>query len=774
VALAKIIAVLRGTITHTVRQFEEFASWCSKNPGHAAALGILLGVILFVVGTIIEIALTYMSSSSSASVTQQLVTSASTRATPAAEQQVGAAVASIAKGASEGDMLQQKAFDLLKENKSAEAAALLHEYAVEQTKEIAKNTKNVAMAWRNLGAIAGLNDPKRALDAYKEALKFDQDDVASLYGSGEILSNRGDLPNAEKQFSRVVALTKESDPPHVWALVGLADINASRGDLPAALALYRDSLSIAKKLGQASDLGDVQHQRQVMAINNRIGDVLVAEGNLDDALAAYRLALDISARLARETRADNKNPFAQRDLSVADNKIGDVLLERGDLRDAEEWYQAGTAIAIQNARTYTGLNDVLVQHDLWASYMKCGRVRERQGDHFGAAKFFNQSISIIRKLVDTDTEDRQASHDLMASYIDMGKTFLSEWNLQGAQKYFDAALSIANSLIRADPDNAFWQHDFTVASQQMGDVLGPQGKLQDALEQYHQDTNILEQLTKRDPGHDVWQQDLWLSYQRVGNTLHLMGKIPDAVIAYSSALNLAERRSADGNRAEVWMHSQAASLAAIGDAYMAPTETIDVHLAKDAIEDADSRYRRAFDLFNYLVSADPKDLNLKRDVSVLYSKIGQVREYQNNPVGAIKSFNVGLDIAKELAKKDTTNADWQRNVMAIYNDIGNLLIKENDIPSAFARYSAALTIAAKLASGDPANLDWQRDLSISDNKIGDALMAVRQPRAARDWYLAAEVIAGRLTSADPSNAIWQSDLAACKSRLAVTNGNSAP
>jgi hypothetical protein len=97
---------------------------------------------------------------------------------PGAQQAVGAAVQSIAQGAEEGDPRLKEALGLLKENKLAEAAQLLKVVAEDKTaraeKAVAqaeKDRKEAVIAYRNLGAIAGLANPKRALEAYEKGLR---------------------------------------------------------------------------------------------------------------------------------------------------------------------------------------------------------------------------------------------------------------------------------------------------------------------------------------------------------------------------------------------------------------------------------------------------------------------------------------------------------------------------------------------------------------------------------------------------------------------------
>ena len=80
----------------------------------------------------------------------------------------------------------------LEEDKIADATQLLNAVAEDKTARIDKDRKEAAIAYRNLGAIAGLADPKRALEAYEKAIALDPDDLKSLYRAGVIQIDFGD------------------------------------------------------------------------------------------------------------------------------------------------------------------------------------------------------------------------------------------------------------------------------------------------------------------------------------------------------------------------------------------------------------------------------------------------------------------------------------------------------------------------------------------------------------------------------------------------------
>jgi putative tryptophan/tyrosine transport system substrate-binding protein len=108
---------------------------------------------------------------------------------------------------------------------------------------------------------------------------------------------------------------------------------------------------------------DMTYQRDLSVAYNEVGDVLVAQGKLDEALKAYRDSLAIAERLAA---ADRSNTQWQRDLLVAYSKVGDVLVAQGKLDEALKAYRDSLAIAERLAAA--DRSNTQWQRDLSVSY----------------------------------------------------------------------------------------------------------------------------------------------------------------------------------------------------------------------------------------------------------------------------------------------------------------------------------------------------------------------------------------------------------------------
>jgi tetratricopeptide (TPR) repeat protein len=83
-----------------------------------------------------------------------------------------------------------------------------------------------------------------------------------------------------------------------------------------------------------------------------------------------------------------------------------------------------------------------------------------------------------------------------------------------------------------------------------------------------------------------------------------------------------------------------------------------------------------------LAQADPGNAGWKRDLSVSYSKIGDVLVAQGNLPEAMRYYRDGLALVERLANADPGNARWQSDLPAFYSKIGAVLRAQGRLPEA--------------------------------------------------------------------------------------------
>jgi hypothetical protein len=120
-------------------------------------------------------------SAENASLRRQLEEARQAPQAPGSEQALAEAIYAAEKQAEAGQPRAEEALALLAAGKLAEATALFEAEAVEK-KTASRASAKEAAAYRNLGAIAGLADPKHALEAYEEAVALDPDVFRACFG----------------------------------------------------------------------------------------------------------------------------------------------------------------------------------------------------------------------------------------------------------------------------------------------------------------------------------------------------------------------------------------------------------------------------------------------------------------------------------------------------------------------------------------------------------------------------------------------------------------
>ncbi|MFZ2137432.1 MAG: toll/interleukin-1 receptor domain-containing protein, partial [Xanthobacteraceae bacterium] len=267
-----------------------------------------------------------------------------------------------------------------------------------------------------------------------------------------------------------------------WMLIQFARNYEILGDTGKQFARANEAYRLLAGLA-AERPNDMTYQRDLSVAYDEIGKVLVAQGKLDDALQAYRDYQPIAERLAA---TDPSNTKWQRDLSVLYEKVGDVLRAQGKLDEALKAYRDSRAIA--------------------------------------------------ERLAAADRSNTLWQRDLSLSYERVGDTLVAQGKLDEALKAYRDSLAIHERLAAADRGNTLWQRDLSVMYNKVGDVLVAQGKLDEALKVCRDGLAIAERLAAADRSNTQWQRDLSVSYDRVGDVLKAQGKLDEALKAYRDSL----------------------------------------------------------------------------------------------------------------------------------------------------------------------------------------------------------------------------------------------
>ena len=270
------------------------------------------------------------------------------------------------------------------------------------------------------------------------------------------------------------------DPSIHWDWVELGRLYQALGNLPGALRAAQGAVKTA------SD------EREQSVANNAIGDVLVAQGQLEAAAQAYRDGLGIRKQLVA---SDASNTEWQRDLSISYNKLGDVAVAQGQLEAAAQAYRDGLGIAKQLVAR--DASNTQWQRDLSVSYERVGDVAVAQGQLEAAAQAYRDGLGIRKQLVASDASNTEWQRDLYVSYNKLGDVEMVQGDLKTAAQTYSAGLTIAKQLAARDPSNTEWQRDLSEFYRELGDLAEKQNTLSEARAYWKQAYDVLSSIDKR-------------------------------------------------------------------------------------------------------------------------------------------------------------------------------------------------------------------------------------------------------------------------------------
>ena len=123
----------------------------------------------------------------------------------------------------------------------------------------------------------------------------------------------------------------------------------------------------------------------------------------------------------------------------------------------------------------------------------------------------------------------------------------------------------------------------------------------------------------------------------------------------------------------------------------------------------------------------PGNTGRQSDLVASYVNVGDFLMAQGNLAQALKWYREGLAVelagADRLAKANPENAVWQHNLSLSYSRVGDVLMAQGNLAEALKSYQDGLAVADRLAKSDPEDAGRQRDVSISYKKIGDVIAA---------------------------------------------------
>ena len=311
--------------------------------------------------------------------------------------------------------------------------------------DITLKNPNNAEAWRLKGDIHlfGRNQPDEALAAYRKAIEAKPDFLAAYTNSLTILLSRGDIAEASKQLDQLAKIAPNS--PQTKYLQ--AQLAYQKRDFKMARELSQQLIKIAPDNPMALQLAG--------AVELQLNSLLQAELLLNKAVAAApelvlarRMLVMTYLRTGQPTKAlTTLNQGLAKGIvdPESDSVAGEVYLQNGDVKKAEEYFAKASKAAPKNNRKRTSL--ALAQMMTGNTDTAFGELQDIAASDTGVtADLALISVHLRRSEYDKalkaieSLERKQPDKPLAANL--QGRTLLAKKDLAGARKSFERALTI--------------------------------------------------------------------------------------------------------------------------------------------------------------------------------------------------------------------------------------------------------------------------------------------------------------------------------------------
>ena len=335
--------------------------------------------------------------------------------------------------------------------------------------------------------------------------------------------------------------------------------------------------------------------RQGYLMADSIATPLAHTGRLLDARDLWRRSADLFAGLSNEAP---ENVDYARDLSYSYNKLGDLSMSGGDPAAARRYYEDGLTIRKRLAGAAPENADYA--RDLSVSYDRLGDLARSGGDPAAARWFYEDGLTIRKRLAGAAPENADYARDLSVSYERLGDLAISGGDPAAARRYYEDGLTIRKRLAGAAPENADYARDLSISYERLGDLSRSGGDPATARRYYEDMLKIHRRLSGAAPENAEYARDLSRSYERLGD-LSMSGGDPAAARRY---------------------------------------------------------YEDGLTIRKRLAGAAPENADYARDLYCSYGRLGDLARAAGDTVGARRNYEDYLAIAKRLADAAPENADY--------------------------------------------------------------------------------------------------------------------
>jgi serine/threonine protein kinase len=290
-----------------------------------------------------------------------------------------------------------------------------------------------------------------------------------------------------------------------------------------------------------------------------------------------------------------------------------------------------------------------------------------------------------------------------------GATAVRKLLVENSLKHISALESEAN-------DSIEFQRDLAWAYQKFGDVQGDYlganlGDTQGAVESYRRALRLRQKIAARtDDRAD--QAQLLRSHVALSELLSAQSQVAESIEHAESAVRIGEQLAPIPHATDADRELLAVAYTTLGSA-LGP---VDTKRALAALESGRT-------LFENLAKSQPNDPAARRDLALVFGRIGQVlMQEARQPREALPYYLRASDIAEGLLRENPLSAEIQRASSFIHSTLAEIYNELHEPETALTHASTALERLEALRQADPANEQAPLAVAYVLNQLGESYL----------------------------------------------------
>lgn len=375
--------------------------------------------------------------------------------------------------------------------------------------------------------------------------------------------------------------------------------------------------------------------------------------------------------------------------------------------------------------------DTGLQLELAAAYEKIGDlqgnpVKPNLGDFSGGVLSYEKANQIRRSLPTTDENQRLLAENFRAlanvRYVQNG--------VKAALPDYAESLNIYENLLAKSPESDDLRIAYLKTKFEIAETYSHNNQFSVAAGMLREIITALEQLDLTQP--ETRQLSARI-YSQLGNALSWDGKQPEAEIEMTKAVAIADRLAAENPNDTNIRQSVYKVYILASSIYEDNNYEMSLHFARRALNTAEKA-----------VASDAADVLAKYDLAKSFSRVGIISSLLKRHGEAVLNLEKSEKIFLELLEREPTNQGYQRDLGVLYTRFGDVKQEQNDLPGSLKAFQKSADYFARAFQSDEKNTLDRRNLAQSLKSIGNVYMKLADKKKAKENFQRALEILNQL------------------------------